>query len=109
MYNKQTEFNKNIKPILQQLSTACFLAHIPYFFAAAVADDGNKTTYKCDCTMPQSADVTLSDNKLISCSHVMNGAVVITSDSIDELDVSELFEPTDTTDESISSESTDYE
>ncbi len=57
-------YKTDIEPKLQEIRHICVVHGIPFFFSAAVKEDGKSTTYEIQHMLTGSAGINLSDNRL---------------------------------------------
>lgn len=71
--NKE-QYDKNIRPKMQELAKACAASNTPFFASVALNEDNeNKTTYEVACLTPGVAGVVLNEDKITRMLNVING------------------------------------
>ena len=73
VFDKKSEFNKKIKPILSELLLKCSEASIPVFVSFAIKGDESKTDYYNDMISPSMKGMTLKNNQLAEFVNILNG------------------------------------
>ena len=78
---------KQLNRLIKELDTFCFENRIPYFFTAAVADDGKETSYCQSVRTGLPMGVHLSDEQLTSHLKVCRGGEVVFPENLPEIDL----------------------
>lgn len=98
MFDRSAEFEK-IEELLNEVRIRCNRAMIPFFWIAAIQDDGKKTAYKvaldenskkadagkkyiCNALVPGSLEVSLADDKIKDMVKVLNGFKVVPNEPL---------------------------
>lgn len=87
IYDKKDVFDKQMKPVLDELVSICRNHKIPFFYTACVANDDEHSEYRSDVVSPVGYDVILSDDKISKHIGVTAGFDVVPSRADIEMDV----------------------
>ena len=85
-FDYSKEYDEKIKPLIFKLRKQCYHAGIPMFVTCAVADDGNKTTYKSEMLSPRVTQKEVSQNYIADMVNILNGFTTIPPTEQVELD-----------------------
>lgn len=83
MFDKKDVYVNEIQPLIIKIREICSNEKLPMFFAVAVADNGEKTTYEYE-TIHAVAEKKLSDDHIASSLLVINGFDLDYPDSVKE-------------------------
>lgn len=81
-YNKNKEYNTDIKPLVQELALKCRIANIPCFITVAVTNTENETEYINEAVTPYSVGLKLTDDKIVDHINVFNGFRTVPATSV---------------------------
>ena len=84
--DKLEVYKKEIEPLIRSAKKLCYDNGIPMFFAAAVKDDGQTTSYKNEMVSSTIAKQPLADDRIAKMVNVVIGYDVILPQQPIELD-----------------------
>lgn len=84
--NKTEAYKNEILPLVRTIKKLCYENGIPMFFAAAVKDDGKKTSYEYEMVSALIGAQPLTDDKIAKLVNVTMGYDVVLPDSPVEID-----------------------
>lgn len=76
---------KQLTKIVKDLDSFCFENRIPYFFTAAVSDDGNETKYQRSARTGLPMGIHLSTDQLVTHLRVCRGAEAVFPESLPDM------------------------
>lgn len=72
-FDKTEEYDKVLSKLMHDVIKYCSANGIPVFISACVKNDKKESVYKSDMVSAVSADVKLTDDKLVKFVNVLNG------------------------------------
>lgn len=80
-YDKKERYEKEIKPLVDDIKAKCNLLRIPFIFIAADENDSEDTKYKMSFLSPAGLGVSLKKDLIRNLVNVMNGFATIPPES----------------------------
>lgn len=92
-FDKRMDFDKDCKHLLDELTLACSLHKIPFFFTACVANDFENSDYVSDGVVTGSRNIHLADDHIVKHLAVVRGFEVVPSRQDVEINMDEIDFP----------------
>lgn len=86
-YDKKMVFDKEVQPLVEKIESICRTNNIPFFFTAAVKNDGNDTEYVSRTLSALPMDIYLKNDRLINHIKVAAGFEVTYPDQIPDVEL----------------------